>query len=93
MKAVWSLNNGQKKTMHVSSPLAHAMPCLPSLSFLSPKLAIRFWREWADLRNNKVALGNLQECGESLEPGSPSRPLVDGDRLEMGEVVFAFKER
>ena len=52
-----------------------------------------------DFEHGRWSVINLSETnpvivnGESLEPGSPSRPLVDGDRLEMGEVVFAFKER
>jgi hypothetical protein len=31
--------------------------------------------------------------GESLAPGHGVRPLSDGDRIEMGEVVFRFRER
>jgi hypothetical protein len=52
-----------------------------------------------DFEHGRWSVINLSETnpvvvnGESLEPGSPTRPLADGDRIEMGEVVFLFKER
>jgi pSer/pThr/pTyr-binding forkhead associated (FHA) protein len=52
-----------------------------------------------DFEHGHWNIANLSETnpvqinGEALFPGHGTRPLEDGDRIEMGEVVFRFKER
>jgi cell wall assembly regulator SMI1 len=70
VKAVLAVHNGQKSTMTASRP-EHAVPCLPTLSFLSTALIRECWDEWAIVRRDPD-LDSLQEIGATF-PGAEGR--------------------
>lgn len=51
------------------------------------------------IENGRWRIGNMSETnqvlvnGEALESGDADRWLADGDRIELGEVGFIFRER
>jgi hypothetical protein len=51
------------------------------------------------IEDGRWRIGNMSETnqvlvnGEALESGEADRWLVDGDRIELGEVTFIFRER
>jgi hypothetical protein len=51
------------------------------------------------IENGRWRIGNMSETnqvlvnGAALETGDADRWLEDGDRIELGEVTFVFKER
>ncbi|HEY0303909.1 MAG TPA: FHA domain-containing protein [Longimicrobiales bacterium] len=51
------------------------------------------------IENGRWRIGNMSETnqvlvnGEALEAGDADRWLADGDRIELGEVGFIFRER
>ncbi|HEX6065240.1 MAG TPA: FHA domain-containing protein [Longimicrobiales bacterium] len=51
------------------------------------------------IENGGWRIGNMSETnqvlvnGEAIESGDADRKLVDGDRIELGEVGFIFRER
>lgn len=65
------------------------------IQLMSPTVSRRHARLTFD--NGRWLLENLSGTnpvvlnGERLSPGGPARPLADGDRLEMGEVVFRYR--
>ena len=66
VKAVWRLNDGQKKTMLADGEDA-ATPCIPTLSFLSTKAVARIWKDWAEVRKSSGA--ELDAGTRSAVPG------------------------
>ncbi|WP_433603066.1 SMI1/KNR4 family protein [Nocardia sp. CA-135953] len=48
VRAVWGIHNGQRVT-DTSSHISYAVPCIPSLSFLSTEKIAQCWDEWAEL--------------------------------------------
>lgn len=62
---VLRMHNGQRTTMTTLDE-TYAMPCLPTLSFLSTWHIVALWEEWEDLRRSQEqegGLAGLQEIG------------------------------
>jgi hypothetical protein len=72
-------------------PFSHVQLRAPTVSRLHARLVQQGNGSWAleNLSNTNPVVVN----GEELPRGAPPRPLHDGDRLEMGEVVFRFHAR
>lgn len=70
MKAIWRLNDGQRETM-IASTKNTAVPCIPTLSFLSTSKVVEVWKVWDDLRKNETAanLASLDQAASSVFPG------------------------
>lgn len=66
---VWRCNDGQRVTM-IATSRDPAVPCIPTLSFLSTSKVIEVWREWATLRAGETAesLASLDSAASSVYP-------------------------
>lgn len=71
---VWRCNNGQQATM-IATSRDPAVPCIPTLSFLSTTKVIEVWREWATLRANETpeSLAALDAAASSVFPDTVRR--------------------
>lgn len=72
-------------------PFSHVQLRAPTVSRLHARLVQQANGAWA--LENLSATNPVVVNGEELARGAPPRPLRDGDRLEMGEVVFRYHER
>ena len=72
-------------------PFSHVQLRAPTVSRLHARLVQQANGAWA--LENLSATNPVVVNGEELQRGAPPRPLRDGDRLEMGEVVFRYHER
>jgi len=74
LKEIWRVNDGQKATM-IATRHAPAVPCIPTLSFLSTAMVLEIWREWDGLRRSESekSLAELQSMGRS--PDGKTRAL------------------
>ncbi len=70
IKRVWRRNDGQRETM-IATRKGPAVPCIPTLSFLSTAMVIEAWKQWDDLRKNETAanLASLDQAASSVFPG------------------------
>lgn len=75
LKHVWRLNDGQRETM-IATTKSPAVPCIPTLSFLSTAKVIEVWAQWDELRKSETpsSLASLDQAARSVFPGKV-RPL------------------
>jgi hypothetical protein len=72
-------------------PFTHVQLRAPTVSRLHARLVQQAAGGWA--LENLSATNPVILNGEEIPVGTPPRPLHDGDRLEMGEVVFRYHAR
>ena len=72
-------------------PLTHVQLRAPTVSRLHARLVQQSGGGWA--LENLSATNPVVVNGQEIPRGAPPRPLADGDRLEMGEVVFRYHAR
>jgi pSer/pThr/pTyr-binding forkhead associated (FHA) protein len=72
-------------------PFTHVQLRAPTVSRLHARLVQQAAGGWA--LENLSATNPVILNGEEIPVGAPPRPLHDGDRLEMGEVVFRYHAR
>ncbi|WP_109527931.1 MULTISPECIES: SMI1/KNR4 family protein [Nocardia] len=70
VKSVLMLHNGQRQTM-TSTRGDHAVPCIPTLSFLSTSSIVDCWSDWIPVRASKD-IEALQAAGDVM-PGAEGR--------------------
>ncbi|UGT42866.1 SMI1/KNR4 family protein [Nocardia yamanashiensis] len=70
VKAVLQLHNGQRAT-DIATGGDGAVPCIPTLSFLSTHLILECWSAWVDIREDPN-IEQLQSMGEVM-PGAEGR--------------------
>jgi predicted component of type VI protein secretion system len=72
------------------TPPLHVQLLLPTVSRRHARMRYTEdgWRIMNLSRTNPLVVN-----GEVLESEAESRKLYDGDRIEMGEIVFVFRER
>jgi cell wall assembly regulator SMI1 len=68
VRSILGENNGQK-VVPFTSEHEHAVPCIPTLIFLSTSEIKKRWNFWAEIRQEEDDLDSLQEIGDVF-PGA-----------------------
>ncbi|MFL5578666.1 MAG: FHA domain-containing protein [Gemmatimonadaceae bacterium] len=72
-------------------PYSHVQLRVPTVSRLHARLSLRDGDRW--VIENLSGTNPVVVNGEELSRGASPLALADGDRIEMGEVVFRFRSR
>jgi hypothetical protein len=72
-------------------PYRHVQLRAPTVSRLHARLTLVDGATW--MLENLSTTNPVVLNGEEIPDGGPARALADGDRIEMGEVVFRFRTR
>lgn len=72
-------------------PYRHVQLRAPTVSRLHARMTLEEGATW--MLENLSATNPVVVNGEEIVRGAPPRALADGDRIEMGEVVFRFRAR